>query len=606
MMRAVWLVAVVGACGNPSSTPPATSTATTTTTPPAKATPPAGCARAVPERACKPGYALRICKPADTDRVGEWRYAIAAPPYSAVENITTDELIAYWKHADREQPKLVADADTAAVMSAVLGTTQTGGVAPGTERLPISDRQWAIVPADELLPNWKVVSVDAKHPINGEPTLLEVPLCGTTGATRVPVRNIDPDKLTVLVMTGTTALTRYTAKLMNDKGVLYPLPSVEPWLAAADFVHISNEVSFVPKCDAGSKPTMSFCSKESYIELLEKSHAKIIELDGSHLIDYGRKWVDHTLDMYKERGWIWFGGGHDQLEATSPKFLEHHGNKLAFLGCNMPWTQLKVIRPGAGVGACDIERLQWQIRDLKARGYTPIVSVQHDEVYVEDPPSGLVRDLRAIADAGPIYVMGSQAHCPHPWEVHRGAYVHYGPGNFYFDQFWHPVRDAAQDKLYIHDGKLLTVGHLYTRIEERGRPRVLDARERAELLADLDAAQHRLPKGAQPWEPPIDVPASRDRPDSTLVKGVLQTFTVKVPSKLDAAKRYPLIVDLVGPPSTDDDAFVVTPKHAPAPAAALGPAITAWMTAKYPIDADRVTVHGAPDKGSKRSRTRKR
>ena len=43
------------------------------------------------------------------------------------------------------------------------------------------------------------------------------------------------------------------------------------------------------------------------------------------------------------------------------------------------------------------------------------------------------------------FVMGSQAHCPHPWEMHHNAYVHYGPGNLFFDQFWHPVRDAAQD-----------------------------------------------------------------------------------------------------------------------------------------------------------------
>jgi hypothetical protein len=294
--------------------------------------------------------------------------------------------------------------------------------------------------------------------------------------------------------------------------------------------------------------------------------------------------------MYEKRGWIFFGGGRNQLEATAPRLLEHHGNKLAFLGCNAPMTEWKVIRNGAGVAACDWPRMQWQIRDLRAKGYTPIVSIQHDEVYKHDPPHGLVRDLRAVADAGAAFVMGSQAHCPHPWEVHRGAYIHYGPGNFYFDQFWHPVRDAAQDKLYIHKGKLLTVGHLYTRTEERGRPRVLDGKDRNELLVDLSHAQSRLPPGAKPWDGPVEAPATLERPDSVLIKGIVQPFTIKPPAKLAPDKKYPLVVQLGGNADVGDDMFVVTPGKTTAPANELGTAIVAWMTAKYPVDAEKVTL----------------
>ncbi len=577
-MRGVWLV-LIAACGNNTSQPAATPPATPGT--PAIATAPAVCDPAVPDRACKPGVGLRVCKAGDPDRVGEWRYAIVAPPFSKIEDITRAELETLWK---RDKPGFTATADTIAALATQFGTGTVATLANDAHP-DVTDSQWAILPADELVPNWKIVTVDGQHPLDNKPGTLAVPLCS---ASKVAVRNIDPEKLTVLVMTGTTALTRFTSKLMEEKGILYPLSAVEPWLAAADFVHFSNEVSFLPKCDTGTgKPTMAFCAKEPYIELLEKSHAKIIELTGNHLHDYGHDWLGHTIEMYEKRGWIFFGGGRNQLEATSPHMLEHHGNKLAFLGCNMPHTGWKVIRTEQpDVGACDIARMQWQIRDLKARGYTPIVSIQHDEVYKHDPPQGLVRDLRLVADAGPAFVMGSQAHCPHPWEVHRGTYLHYGPGNIYFDQFWHPVRDAAQDKLYIHAGKLLTVGHLYTRIEERGRPRILDANERGELLADLAGAQSRLPKGAEPWSAPVPGPEDdRNRPDSVLVKGVQQTFTIRVPAKLDAAKKYPLAISLAGTPPSDDNAFVVSANKVSAPSDKLVPAITAWMVAKYPVEA---------------------
>ncbi len=584
-MRGAWLV-VIAACGNGTSQP-ASSPSATTPTPGTPGAPEvvaanAVCDPAVPDRACKPGVALSVCKAGDKHQVGEWRYAIAAPPFTKIEDITKADFEALWK----KDKGIAASADTIAALTTQFGA---GGATAITERPDVTDAQWAIVPADELVPNWKVVSVDGVHPLANKPGVLSVPLCGSaaSSSSKLAVRNIDPAKLTVLVMTGTTAATRFTSKLMEEKGVLYPLssPGVEPWLAAADFVHLSNEVSFLPKCDTGDgKPTMAFCSKENYIELFEKSHVNIVELTGNHLHDYGHDWLGHTIEMYEKRGWMFFGGGRTQLEATTPRLVEHHGNKLAFLGCNMPHTDWKVIRTEQpDVGACDIARMQWEIRDLRSRGYVPIVSIQHDEVYKHDPPAGLVRDLRQVADAGPAFVMGSQAHCPHPWEVHRGAYMHYGPGNIYFDQFWHPVRDAAQDKLYIHAGKLLTVGHLYTRIEERGRPRVLDAKERGELLADLAGAQARLPK-TEPWAPPVEGPTDkRDRPDSVLIKGVQQTFTVRVPANLDDGKKYPLVISRSGTPPVDDNAYVVSLKKTFAPADKLIPAITKWMEAKYPV-----------------------
>jgi hypothetical protein len=557
---------------------------------------PVPCDRDVPDEACAIAGGLRACKPDDPARVGEWRYALVATLYEPRQDVTADRLAAMWR--GDEAVTIAASPETVGMVVHLLGPGKVGVLA---EPPNIDSSRWAIVPAHELTPHWRVVTIDGKHPLDPTPGPLAVPLCS---AAKVSVRNIDPAKLTRIAMTGTTALTRYTAKLMDEKGVLYPLTGVEPWLAGADLVHISNEVSFHPKCDASGKPTMSFCSRESYIELLEKSHAKIIELTGSHLTDYGRQWLEHTIAMYEQRGWVWFGGGRTQLDATSPRIVEHNGNKLAFLGCNQVWTDNRVLSNGPGPGGCDLARMTWQIRDLRRRGYIPIVSVQHDEVYKHDPPHGLVRDLRRLAEAGPVFVMGSQAHCPHPWEVHRGAFVHYGPGNLYFDQFWHPVRDSAQDRLYIHAGKLLTVSQLYVRTEERGRPRVLSDRERAELLSDLAAAQRRLPRGAQPWAAPAEVPPSRERPDSIVVKGALVPVIVTEPARLDEGTRHPAVIDLGGEVTGDRDAaFVIAlapkQKRKPdVPQAKLVATLTELLVGRYPVDAERIEV--AAPAGKKR------
>jgi predicted nucleic acid-binding protein len=54
--------------------------------------------------------------------------------------------------------------------------------------------------------------------------------------------------LTVLAMTGVTALVRATASRMEAKGITYPARDIGDWLRQADVTHISNEVSFADAC----------------------------------------------------------------------------------------------------------------------------------------------------------------------------------------------------------------------------------------------------------------------------------------------------------------------------------------------------------------------
>jgi len=557
----------------------------------------AACDPAVPAAACAIRGGLTACAAGGRTRVGAWRYAVIAPLYAPVEDLTSAQLTLAWQRGE-----LAATAETAAAVTTLLGPGAPETVPPGA-RPALDATHQAIVPADQLVPAWKVVTIDGHHPLDPEPSALAVPLCAE-GGDQPAVVNIDPARLTTVAITGVTAMTRLTAELMDRKGVTYPIKDVERWLAAVDFVHISNEVSFVGKeCKPYKSLMTEFCSREGYIALLEAAHARIIELTGSHLPDYGRSWIDHTLDLYQQRGCVWFGGGHDQLDGTAPRIIEHHGNQLAFLDCNMPWTTAHVITEGPGVAACDLERMKWQIGDLVRRHIMPIVSIQHEEVYHHDPPDEIVRDFRGLAEVGAAVVNGSQAHCAHPWEVHYGAYLHYGGGNFLFDQQAINTQDAAADKLYVYANRLLTVGHLYTRLEEFGRPRPMTPRERTGFLAVMANALTRL-RNAEPWAAPSLPPATRRRPDSFLVGKQLAYLTVTPPAVLEARTRYPLVVDLDGKHAPAEDradpggGFVVTLRRGTLPSTKLAAAITRFMVAKYAADADRVTVLlGEPPSG---------
>ena len=44
--------------------------------------------------------------------------------------------------------------------------------------------------------------------------------------------------------------------------------------------------------------------------------------------------------------------------------------------------------------------------------------------------------------------------------MHASAYLHYGAGNFIFDQPWDSTRNGTVDRFYFHRGRLLTVERL--------------------------------------------------------------------------------------------------------------------------------------------------
>jgi poly-gamma-glutamate synthesis protein (capsule biosynthesis protein) len=147
--------------------------------------------------------------------------------------------------------------------------------------------------------------------------------------------------------------------------------------------------------------------------------------------------------MYKDLGWQYYGGGADAEEARRPVLIENNGNKLALLGCNIGCEVKTEIPCDAiatdnhpGAAQCDFDWLSTEIPALKDEGYQVIFTFQHREYYTYTTEPILAEDFGRIAAAGADIVSGSQAHQPHGFAFEDGAYIHYGLGNLFFDQ-WH-------------------------------------------------------------------------------------------------------------------------------------------------------------------------
>ncbi|NLA79899.1 MAG: hypothetical protein GX853_04010 [Chloroflexi bacterium] len=452
------------------------------------------------------------------DAATQWTYVLVAPFFTVTDEITLRELSPFLSHFTNKNGDLpdqriwVQDDDFDAVRKlAGIEKTSTKGikkVANGSIKPDPSGDHWAIIPFEQLSPEWKVIAIDGISPLDHkfDPdkyaftmhiALMSVIELAGEGTARLfpdffPVPNRKPDQLTSLIMTGVTAMARDTAFIMETEGVLFPGTEIRDLMRAADLTHISNEVSFYEGCKFPDPDYEGFifCSNPEYIKLLDDLKADIIELTGNHNNDvyalYKVDSVPFTLDLYREYGMQWYAGGVNIAESKKPLLIEHNGNRLAFVGCNsygpeMAWAS----EDGSGAAPCeDFGWIKDEIKRLRAEGYLPIVTFQSQEYYIREPHSSEVRDYLDVAGAGAVIVNGSQSHVARAIEFYDKSFVHYGLGNLFFDQpdYYITYNSFIQEHFFFAGQHISTRLHTIT-IEETGKPRPMTLDERQDFLA---------------------------------------------------------------------------------------------------------------------------
>ena len=460
-----------------------------------------------------------------------WVYALAGPFPTLVDDITWDDLGAYWLGEAPGELDAVARLyipDTLLPVLAHHWGDPDGDLVTIYQDPPEIDglweeNAWLILPFELLEPRLKVITVDGRSPLFMDfeadyyPLAIQFVLVNQATAPEVSADqlssiinairpgNRDLDKMTTLVMTGVTALVRGTAYRMEQHGILYPGEKIRPWLTDADLTHISNEVSFYEDCPFPdpAQESLFFCSDPGYIELLEYVGADIIELTGNHNNDMlyarGVDVVPFTLDLYEQYGMAYYGGGWDLADSKKPLLVNHNGNRLAFIGCNAFGPDFAWATEDQG-GAAPCEDYVWmaeEITRLRDEGYLPIATFQYYEDYYDFAAEHHVRDFGLMAEAGAVIVNGSQAHRPKAMAFSHDAFIDYGLGNLFFDQRW--VIDMYGNVIVqtswviiqrhtFYDGRHLHTELLTAILEDFSQPRPASPAERELILSELFAA----------------------------------------------------------------------------------------------------------------------
>ena len=454
--------------------------------------------------------------PTPESRVAYERILVPVDRFSSLLTGTTmEELRAVWSGEviSSSFKTIYAGQNALNDLQALLGPP-SAAVELQADATQVADRLWedpagiGILPFDELAPRVRALEVDGLSALDNRLDQSKWPLAARAsvssqsakdmGLKQLPgqslLTNRDPSKLTVLIMTGVTAITRGTGVAIEKAGdPAFPARVIGPVLAAADITTTSNEIPFMDGCvPDNSAGLMAFCAKPEWWATLALSGVKLVGLTGNHLIDFGTEAFAHTLDFYAEQGIKTYGGGINDEAARAPLIVEDHGNRLAFLGANQfgpdgDWAK----EDSPGSAQYDRDQMIASIEAVKPDVDLVFTELQWTETdgngdYSVKPLPGQVEDFEALSDAGADVVTGMQAHAPQAAALRGNRLILFGLGNLYFDQTWSWETSTGMVARHtIYEGRLLNSELLVTVIDPDMQLRWATPEERIQVLSSI-------------------------------------------------------------------------------------------------------------------------
>ncbi len=271
-----------------------------------------------------------------------------------------------------------------------------------------------------------------------------------------------------VTMVGDMIPGRHVAEYMAKKGVSWPFKLVAPLVSGADLTIGDLEC---PLTDRYEVPYtgMEFVAPAETIDGIKMLGLDIAALANNHSTNFGRTALTDTIELLKENGIAYTGGGYDYNEAHHPAFLEAGGKTFAYLNYNSIKGSLDASATEPGVAWInmqpwypdseqDFQTVESDIREARKQADVVIVGFHWSKEYVYEPNPSMVALAHRACDAGADMVVGQHPHSVQSLESYDGKLIAYSLGNFIFDQrFSEQVRQGFFLNCDFRDGVLTSL-----------------------------------------------------------------------------------------------------------------------------------------------------
>jgi len=202
--------------------------------------------------------------------------------------------------------------------------------------------------------------------------------------------------------------------------------------AVVNFEGVTDHESPVPALKSGPSLTMHASAAQS----LAAAGFHVALLANNHIMDFGARGLDATIDSCKAAGLVFTGAGSDLDSASQPVYRGESPYRAAILAfcereCNVGGRG----EPGAAWVSDPI--VARRIAEARKNADIVVVCAHGGNELMPLPSPQRRQQLRELIELGADLVIGHHAHVPQGWEPWGDGFIFYGLGDFYFDSPGH-------------------------------------------------------------------------------------------------------------------------------------------------------------------------
>jgi len=342
----------------------------------------------------------------------------------------------------------------------------------------------AVVPADEVTPRVRALTVDGADPLTTEDGF---PLNRPSDSR--------PGTVVTTTVVGDIMLGRRVGASLKQRGdptaVFRPLAER---LASAD-ITVGNLESTLSKSGPPTQGGDSFGAETSVLKGLRLAGFDLLSVANNHLGDYGEKAIVETVEKLNDADFRTVGAGSDFARAAEPRVITIDGVRVGFVatdsigetpaaGRSSPGTNRINAPPRTGpLDAKALDRVADSVRDLEA---DVVIAIPHwGTQYTNKPEQSQRRISRALADAGVDVVVGGHPHWVQGWESIGDATIVHSLGNFVFDMdFMKETNEGIFVEIVSRGGNVVAIRPVPYVIDARFTPRPA-GEKRADDIFDM-------------------------------------------------------------------------------------------------------------------------
>lgn len=240
------------------------------------------------------------------------------------------------------------------------------------------------------------------------------------------------------------------AEILNGP-IIRPVDFSWPWgdalqtldRVAPDVRVINLETSITTSSDAAWGKAVLYRMAPGNLGCLTVARPDVCVLANNHILDFGTRGLEETLDVLAAAGIPAVGAGRDAIEAARPAAVTVEGGRVIVFsfgtqssGVPRHWAATQD-RPGVdllpNLSDATADAVADRVRQVKKTGDIVVASIHWGSNWGYTVPADQVSFAHRLIDHGVDIVHGHSSHHPRPIEAYHGKLILYGCGDLIDD-----------------------------------------------------------------------------------------------------------------------------------------------------------------------------